>query len=501
MTAIAQTAQGKLEGRIEDGLSVFRGVRFAQAPLGQLRFRAPQPPESWQGVRSAAEFGPIAPQVPNQALDDLIGGDVQEQDEDCLYLNVWTPGLDGGERPVMVWIHGGGFTIGSGSESYYSGANLAARGDVVVVTINYRLGALGFLHLPALGETNFGMRDQVQALRWVRQNIAAFGGDPGNVTIFGESAGGMSVGSLMGSPEAAGLFHKAIPQSGAGHHSITLERAEEVGRQFADALGVNPGDAAGLRGAPAGKLQEASAIVEAAAMAAIGEGAMPDMSFQPVVDGEFLETSAIEAVRGGRSSEVPLLIGVLDEEWKLFDAMMPGDPPNEEDAVARIDGFHGNGRSAYDAYREARAARGESTDPHEIFLQAAGDRLFRIPADRLAVAQAARQPDTYCYLFDWKSPALDGALGACHALDIPFTFGTHGRGPDFAGTGPEADELAETVMDGWLAFARTGNPSSRGREWPRFSEAERAVTVLGADTRTEHAWREPERRAWDGYFE
>ena len=300
MTAIAQTAQGKLEGQIEDGLSVFRGVRFAQAPLGQLRFRAPQPAESWQGVRSAAEFGPIAPQIPNQALDALIGGDAQEQDEDCLYLNVWTPGLDGGERPVMVWIHGGGFTIGSGSEGYYSGAHLAARGDAVVVTINYRLGALGFLHLPALGETNFGMRDQVQALRWVQQNIAAFGGDPGNVTIFGESAGGMSVGSLMGSPEAAGLFHKAIPQSGAAHHSITLERAEEVGRQFADALGVDPGDAAGLRGAPAGKLLEASAAVEAATMAAIAEGAMPDMSFQPVVDGEFLETSAIEAVRGGR---------------------------------------------------------------------------------------------------------------------------------------------------------------------------------------------------------
>ena len=501
MTAIAQTAQGKLEGQMEDGLAVFRGVRFAQAPLGQLRFRAPQPPESWQGLRSAAEFGPIAPQVPNEALNSLVGGNEQPQDEDCLYLNVWTPGLDGGKRPVMVWIHGGGFTIGSGSESYYTGANLAARGDVVVVTINYRLGALGFLHLPALGETNFGMRDQAQALRWVQQNIAEFGGDPGNVTIFGESAGGMSVGTLMGSPEAAGLFHKAIPQSGAGHHSLTLERAEQVGRQFAEALGVDPGDAAGLRGAPVGKVLEASGLLEAAGLAAMAEGAMPDMQFQPVVDGEFLEAPAINAVRGGLSSGVPLLIGALDEEWKLFDAMMPGEPPNEEDVVARLDGFHGNGREAYDAYRDARAARGESTEPREIFQQAAGDLLFRIPADQLASAQAAQQPDTYAYIYDWKSPALDGALGACHALDIPFTFGTHGLAEEFAGTGPEADELAETVMAGWLAFARTGNPSSRGREWPRFTESERAVTVLGADTRTERAWREPERRAWDGFFE
>ena len=501
MTAIAQTAQGKLEGRTEDGLAVFRGVRFAQAPLGQLRFRAPQPPESWQGVRSAAEFGPISLQTPNDALDALIGGAPQPQDEDCLYLNVWTPGLDDAARPVMVWIHGGGFTIGSGSEAAYDGRHLAARGDVVVVTINYRLGALGFLHLPALGETNFGMRDQVRALRWVRENIAAFGGDPGNVTIFGESAGGMSVGSLMGSPEAAGLFHKAIPQSGAAHHSITLERAEQVGRQFADALGVDPGDAAALRGAPAAKVQEASAIVEAAALAAIGEGAMPDMSFQPVIDGEFLPDSAIGSIRAGMSAGVPMLIGTLDEEWKLFDAMVPGEPPNEEDVVARIDGFHGNGRETYDAYRDARAARGESTEPREIFQQAAGDRLFRIPADRLAAAHAARQPDTYCYLFDWTSPALGGVLGACHALDIPFMFGTLGIAPEFAGTGPEAEDLAETAMDAWLAFAKSGNPSSRGREWPRFTESERAVTVLGADTRTEYAWREPERRAWDGAFE
>lgn len=501
MTAIAQTAEGRLEGQIEDGLAVFRGVRFAQAPLGALRFRAPQPPERWQGVRPAAEFGSISLQTPNEALDSLIGGAPQPQDEDCLYLNIWTPAVDAGRRPVMVWIHGGGFTIGSGSEAAYNGEHLAARGDVVVVTINYRLGALGFLHLPVLGGTNFGMRDQVQALRWVQRNIAAFGGDPDNVTIFGESAGGMSVGSLMGSPEAEGLFHKAIPQSGAAHHSITLERAEEVGRQFADALGVDPADAEGLRAAPAGKVMEASAKVEAAAMAAIGEGAMPDMSFQPVIDGEFLTDSAIQSIRAGRSAGVPMLIGTLDEEWKLFDAMVPGGPPNEEDAVARIDGFHGGGRETYDAYREARAARGESTEPREIFQQAAGDRLFRIPADRLAAAQSAQQPDTYCYLFDWTSPALGGVLGACHALDIPFTFGTHGIAPEFAGAGAEADELAETVMDAWLAFAKSGNPSSRGRDWPRFTKAERAVTVLGANTRAELAWREPERRAWDGVIE
>ena len=166
----------------------------------------------------------------------------QPQSEDCLYLNVWTPGLDDAARPVMVWIHGGAFTIGSGSEDYYNGSNLASRGDVVIVTINYRLGALGFLNLPSLGETNFGMRDQVAALKWVQANIANFGGDPGNVTIFGESAGGMSVASLMASPEAAGLFQKAIPQSGAGHNALSAEETNATAFKFCKALGVDPDD-------------------------------------------------------------------------------------------------------------------------------------------------------------------------------------------------------------------------------------------------------------------
>ena len=464
MSAIAETSAGKVEGTEENGLRVFRGIPYAAPPVGDLRFRPPQPVEAWEGVRAAAKFSPIAPQVSNPVLDDLLPppDPPQPQSEDCLYLNVWTPGLDGA-RPVMVWIHGGAFTIGSGSEAYYDGANLASRGDVVIVTINYRLGAFGFVNLPALGETNFGMRDQIAALRWVRENIANFGGDPDNVTIFGESAGGMSVATLMASSEAAGLFQRAIPQSGAGHHTMALADAETVGAAFLERLGVSPDDVDALRALPVETILERQGEMEAEMFAAIAEGGTAELRFTPVVDGEFLTARAIDAIAAGQSRGVQTLVGYLDEEWKLFTAMIPGDPPNEEDVVARLEAMGLDGRSAYDAYRAARLGRSEPAEPADIGDAAAGDQLFAIPALRLADAQSAQERGTFMYLFDWKSPALGGALGSCHALDIPFVFGTYEDAAEFAGSGPEAAALSERVMDAWLAFARSGDPSTSRR--------------------------------------
>ena len=344
MSAIARTTTGTIEGTEEDGLCVFRGVPFAAPPVGALRFRAPQPVEPWEGVREAKSFGPIALQAANPMLEALLPppDPVQPQSEDCLYLNLWTPGVDGGSRPVMVWIHGGAFTIGSGSENYYDGSNLVSRGDVVVVTINYRLGAFGFLNLPSLGETNFGMRDQVAALRWVQENIASFGGDPGNVTIFGESAGGMSVGSQMASPEAAGLFHKAIPQSGACHNALTLEETEATGRRFCEKLGVEPDDVEALRAASAADVLAASVAVDPLAAADFdgdAASALPEMPFQPVIDGSFLEKLPIEHVREGSAAGVATLVGSLDEEMKLMSAMGAQEAPTEEggDRVAGDD--------------------------------------------------------------------------------------------------------------------------------------------------------------------
>ena len=499
MAAIAETTAGKIEGTEEDGLCVFRGVPYAAPPLGELRFRAPQPPEPWDGVRATQSFSPIAPQVSNPVLEDLLPtpDPPQPQSEDCLYLNVWTPGLDGA-RPVMVWIHGGAFTIGSGSEQYYDGANLAARGDVVIVTINYRLGAFGFVNLPALGETNFGMRDQIAALKWVQDNVANFGGDPGNVTIFGESAGGMSVGSLMASPEAAGLFHKAIPQSGAAHNALTMEETEATGRKFAEHLGIAPDDVDALRAASTADVLAASVAVDPIASGDMSDAASPtpQMPFQPVIDGAFLSKLPIEHIREGSADGVATLVGSLDEEMKMIIAAVPQDP-SEEDVIAGLSAMHPDGAAAYAAYRAARRERGEDDSPGEIFIAVIGDVMLRLPGLRLADAQTSRAP-TYAYLFDWKSPGMDGKLGSCHALELPFVFGTHGGVPGFAGSGPAADALAEATMDTWLAFARSGDPTNAAVEAPAWDAETKPITVLGENNRVEHNWRGEELSVWDG---
>ena len=498
MAAIAETTAGKIEGTQEDGLCVFRGVPYAAPPIGDLRFRAPQPPQPWDGVRDTKAFSPIAPQVPNPVLEDLLPAPdpPQPQSEDCLYLNVWTPGLSG-SRPVMVWIHGGAFTIGSGSEEYYDGANLAARGDVVIVTINYRLGAFGFINLPALGETNFGMRDQIAALKWVQANIANFGGDPANVTIFGESAGGMSVGSLMASPEAAGLFHKAIPQSGAAHNALTMEETQATGRKVAEHLGIAPDDVDALRAASTEDVLAASVAVDPLASGDMSGAASPtpQMPFQPVIDGAFLSKLPIEHIREGSADGIATLVGSLDEEMKMIIAVVPEDP-SEEDVIAGLGAMHPDGPAAYAAYRAARRERGEDDSPGEIFIAVIGDVMLRVPGLRLADAQTSRAP-TYAYLFDWKSPGLDGKLGSCHALEIPFVFGTHAGAPQFAGSGPAADALAEATMDTWLAFARSGNPTNPAVQAPAWNTETKPIAVLGENNRVEHNWRAEELSVWD----
>ncbi len=498
MAAIIQTEAGRVHGASQNGLSVYRGIPYAAPPIGDLRFRVAQPHPGWDDVLDCESFRPIAPQIPNEALDAMVGAAPQQQSEDCLFLNVWTPATDDAARPVMVWIHGGAFTIGSGSERIYDGATLAARGDVVVVTINYRLGALGFLHLPAFDESNFGMRDQLAALRWVRDNIANFGGDPSNITIFGESAGGMSVSSLMASPEAQGLFHKAIPQSGAGHHGIDDPQAVSHGEQFCDLLGVDPTDAQALQSASVADILAAQAKLEEQMLyVAMEAGKQPEMPFRPIIDGEFLTQMPIDAVRAGQAAAVAALIGCLDEESKLFTAMVPTEPPNEEDAVAVMDALHGDGQKLYDIYRAAREARGESTTPYEIQTAASGDELFRIPALRLLDAQAQHNDQTWCYLFDWKSPMLDGALGSCHALDIPFVFGTQDIAPEFAGQGVAANALAEFTMDTWLAFAKTGNPATEQMPaWPQWNPSTRQTVILGESVRIQPNHRAQETTAW-----
>ncbi|HTO07034.1 MAG TPA: carboxylesterase/lipase family protein [Myxococcota bacterium] len=501
---IASTRQGRVQGEARDGLSIFRGIPFAAPPVGALRWRAPEPAAPWSGVRDCTAFGACAPQNV-VALDMLEAFKILEpQSEDCLFLNVWTPGVDARRRPVMVWIHGGAFTIGSGAQSIYDGAPLAKRGDVVVVTVNYRLGPLGFLRLteltggriPATG--NEGMLDQLAALEWVRDNIAAFGGDPENVTIFGESAGGMSVGTLLGLPRARGLFHKAIPQSGACSTAATRDAANFVAERYLSHLGVGS-DPESLRKVTAAQLLAASAALAGPPGTPNEEvGGLP---FQPVVDGEIQPRRAIDSVAGGSAAGVPLLVGTTLEEWKLF---LPADPTNfglsDAQLARRCDRRLGAaGRGVVETYQKARSERGQPATPQELWGAIETDRIFRMPALKLAESQARHEPRVFNYLFTWSSPMLGGMLGSCHALELGFVFGTH-RNPgvsDFSGTGPQADALSEHMMDAWLAFARTGDPSTASAgAFPRYG-AERHTRIFGAETKNAAAPYDEERRAWE----
>jgi para-nitrobenzyl esterase len=457
--------------------------------------------EAWSEIRDASTFGPIAPQ--SAAVPGITSpsdpSSSEPHSEDCLTLNVWTPDLPAPDalpeqsRPVMVFIHGGGFTSGSGSVFLYRGGELVRNGDAVVVTINYRLGALGFLGHRSLADPdallgNWGLQDQVAALRWVRDNVAAFGGDPGNVTIFGESAGGFSVATLLGTPAANGLFHRAIVQSG-GVHVHTVEQAERSADRLAAVLGVASCTREALEGVPAAELVAAT---EEMGKRSPDPGMIP-LPFLPVVDGVLLPQHPLEAVADGAASGIDLLIGTNRDELTLFGLGNPALMALDADGVTRWVGNAVPDMSALevmDAYRSAREARGESIEPNALWVAIGTDVVFRWPSLQLAAAQSARGAHAYVYLFDWESPAFGGILGSCHALELPFVFGAV-RLPAvqvFSGEGPAVDALSAQMQTAWLSFAKTGDPSHEGiGTWRPWGAADRATMIFGADTRLESA--------------
>jgi para-nitrobenzyl esterase len=509
---IAQTEQGKVEGIEKLGCLQFRGIPFAAPPVGPLRWKPPQPPASWDGIRDATEFGPICPQ--NLGTMEQLGGarrPVNPMDEDCLTLNVFTPAVDEAKRPVMLWIHGGAFSTGSGRIPWYSGHNFA-RDGVVVVTINYRVSAFGFLFLETLfgdefrGSGTAGTHDQVASLGWVRENIANFGGDPDNVTIFGESAGGMSVGTLLAAPSAKGLFHKAIPQSGASHASHAAEVAERVGRRFCAETGVKVGDADALRSLTVDQILDGidrlGQIMAADNTELFGDDhAGFTMPFQPVFGGDLLPKFPIDAVRDGSGGGVSTLVGTTLEEWKLFTLMLPGDGPRVRAVRPLRNQCEQAGRSVDELITEYEKRLDE---PSEIDLRNAveTDRIFRIPAIRLAEAQVDNDTSTWMYRFDWKTPAFGGRMGACHALEIPFMFDNlEAPGADVFTGGAAPPQLATSMHAAWVAFAKNGDPNTDPLpEWPRY-DADRRATML-FDTECTVA-DDPDgdlRRVWDGLF-
>ena len=502
MAPRVQTANGTLEGTQEGDLAVFRGIPYARPPVGELRFAAPQPAEPWPGVRQATRFGAAAPQ-PDTGLGALMAIDTAGAGEDCLTLNVWTPGPDEGRRPVMVWIHGGAFVYGSSAQAIYDGGSLARRGDVVVVSLNYRLGALGFLHLAELLEdaggtgeldttANAGLLDQVAALAWVRDNIEAFGGDPGNVTIFGESAGSISVTSLLGLPAARGLFRRAVGQSG-GPNILSAERATEVARELLTRLDLEPSGARKLLEVPT------DALIDAQQQCwRLSTELHRGLPFQPVVDGTVFPRHPLDAVADGAAADVALLLGTNVDEWSFFGFTDPESFTLDDAHLrARLDKVVGPPGTArlLDVYGGGRPG----ASPADLWFAIVSDWVFRIPSLRLAEAQSRHQPDTFDYLFTWQSPI--GGLGACHALEIPFVLGTLDR-PGmavFAGDTPAAHELSAAMQDAWLAFVRTGDPGHPGLPaWPRYDGGRRATMLFGETCRVEDAPFEAERGAWDG---
>ncbi len=498
--AVVKTTAGSISGGRQDGLHVFKGIPYAAPPVGERRWLPPQPVEAWSGVRPAKAFGPISPQNP-VGMAIIWPQEPEPQDEDCLYLNIWTPGLDDTRRPVLFWIHGGGFTSGSGSDPSYDGSGLAKRGDEVVVTINYRMGALGFLNLneatsskiPATG--NEGLLDQTAALEWVHDNIAAFGGDPDNVTIFGESAGGMSVGCQMVMPSARGLFHKAIPQSGATSTAGTMDKATRVTEHYLRLLGIS--DTEGLRAASVEKLLAAQQELDP--WIAANDPALGISTWQPVIDGTILAAMPIELVATGVADGIPVLVGSTVDEWKLLIA--DDEAAWKMDEAGLLEGLRHAVPAEHlgqviDAYRAARQAQGLEVTPVELFSAIQTDRIFRLPAIQLAEALGKRGQPAYHYIFTWQSPIMGGILGACHALEVGFLFGVYEK--NFSGSGPEAAALSASLQDIWTSFARNGNPSCASvGEWPVYGER-RETMLIGKERALAEAPFEAERLIWEG---
>ncbi len=470
---IVETSSGRVEGRERAGALLFAGMPYAAPPVGDRRFAPPVPPEPWDDLRPASRFGPASPQLAGEP-GGLTSIAPKVQSEDCLSLNVCTPGCDDGGRAVFVWIHGGAFRAGTGAIPWYDGASFATEHDIVTVTINYRLGALGFLHLDGTSSGVNGLLDQLAALRWVQDNIAAFGGDPARVTVAGESAGAMSVSTLLAMRGSAGLFRSAVAQSGAAKHVIDREFAAEVTDVFRDELGSDP------MSAPVEEILTAQARTESIYERdprLDGSG----MVFRPVIDGVELSGQPLEAIANGSAGDVALLIGTNLDECSLW-----GQGPSEEARlVDKVRDMLPVPELAIELYRERLGA---DASPGEVFIAANTDRTFRWPATELAEAHSG---PTHRYLFAWKSRVP--GLGSTHALEIPFVFNTIDRpGTDlFLGPGPAPVELATRLHGAWAGFINDQDPG-----WPLYVTPQRTTMRFDTDSAVEDDPLAAERRLW-----
>jgi para-nitrobenzyl esterase len=476
---VVATRQGRVRGVTQGAVSVFRGIPYGRATGGKARFRPPAPAAAWDGIRDAVRFGDRCPQNPFPAA--LAGEETDiGTSEDCLSLNIWTPGLDAAaRRPVMVWFHGGGFVIGHGSQKRYDGANLASANDVIVVSITHRLGAFGFLYLDELdprfaGSGNASLLDCIAALEWVRDNIAAFGGDPGNVTVFGQSGGAAKISSLMAMPATRRLFHKAIVQSGSWLRAIDRETAVANAVKILANLQIDTKSLDALETVPAARLL-------AAANATLGPGLT---SFGPIVDGTSLPRHPWTPDAPDIFADIPMMIGTTSHETSLFSLLLGGpDGPDfalkEADLAPKLAALLKLPADKVDQligyYREDHP--GET--PSSTYFRATTDAGLRHAAILQAERKAAQGGGAvYTYLFAWESPAMGGKLGAGHSADIPFVFNNIGS-YELNGSGPEQAAFGALTSRTWATFARTGDPNHPGLpRWKPYMPRERSTLIL-----------------------
>ncbi len=467
---VANTTSGKIRGVVQENkVNAFRGVPYGAPTGGENRFMPPVKPEAWTGIKETVEWGPEAPQGPHTEIPEVAATIPKLSiSEDCLHLNVWTNALDSRKRPVMLWLHGGGFTSGNGSYSMYDGANMARKHDVVVVTINHRLNSFGFLYLADIGgekfknASNCGILDAVAALEWVRDNVANFGGDPNNVTIFGQSGGAGKVSTLMAMPSAKGLFHRAIVQSGANLKGVSTDDATKTAQMLMEKLGVKTAEE--LQRVPMDQLVSATLSTRGLRLA-------------PVLDGKTLPSGPFDPTAPALSSGVPLLIGSTEFEVNFFPNTHL-DPIDDSELHAAVKQATRAGDAEVDkliaVYRKGRP-KATDIDLSQII---ASDG-FRSPVITEAERKSEQPAPVYMYYFTWKTPVHDGKLKAFHTLEIPFVLDNVDEAKSMTGSGADRYPLQDKMSGAWAAFARTGNPNHKGLpNWPVFKTDRRATMVF-----------------------
>jgi para-nitrobenzyl esterase len=484
--AYANTTGGPLRGLSTESIYVFKGIPYGATTAGSARFMAPRPPEPWKGTRDALQFGPACPQLDpaiNDEIAELMRGGFEERsyapNEDCLVLNIWSAGLrDNVKRPVMVWCHGGRFSEGSGAGPWSDGTALVRREDVVVVSFNHRLNALGFLHLGDLGGADFaasgnaGMLDIIAVLQWIRDNITEFGGDPNNVTLFGNSGGGCKINVLMAMPSAKGLFHKAIVQSGTLRHmAASRERRTLIAQTLLENLGLRSHQLTELQQAPIADLQKAMIAVERQLGDPFSMGV-----FGPTLDGYFLAEVPFDPCAPKISNDIPLLIGTTRDEMSLMlgnIAMTTDTLPIALQQLAAID--VNTAARWIDLYLSAQP----DATPNEIFIAIASDFVMRCDAIAQADRKSLQSAPVYTYQFTWPVPACDGKYRAAHGMEVPFVFANVDKAPGFGVTPAQYVALEEKICRAWGAFARTGNPNHDGLpHWPSYQINRRSTMLL-----------------------